>query len=103
MFDASNLGAVNQSNLSMTALAQELIKHMELLKTLTAAPPLQSYRARDNNCNFCSESGHYINSGPHTFEYINKGKCKSNAEGFMVLPNGEQISAHTALGKNLWE
>ena len=101
-FDASNF-AVNQSNLSMTALAQELVKHMELLKTLTAAPLPQSYRLRDNNCNFCSESGHYINNCPHAFEYVNKGKCKRNAEGFMVLPNGERISARTAPGKNLRE
>ena len=101
-FDASNF-SVNQSNLSMTALAQELVKHMELLKTLTAAPPSQSYRLRDNNCNFCSEAGHYINNCPHAFEYVNKGKCKRNADGFMVLPNGERINARTAPGKNLRE
>ena len=101
-FDASNF-SVNQSNISMTALAQELVKHMDLLKTLTVAPPSQSYRLRDNNCNFCSEPGHYINNCPHAFEYINKGKCKRNAEGFMVLPNGERINARTAPGKNLQE
>jgi len=90
-FDASNFG-FNQSNLSMTALAQELMKHMDLLKTLsTAAPvqqiPLQSYRS--NNCNFCSEPTHYINNCPHANEYISKGKCKRNTKGFMVLPNRE--------------
>jgi len=104
-FDASNFG-FNQSNLSMTALAQELMKHMDLLKTLsTAAPvqqiPLQSYRS--NNCNFCSEPMHYINNCPHMNEYISKGKCKRNAEGFMVLPNGERINARIAPGKNLRE
>jgi hypothetical protein len=105
-FDASNFG-FNQSNISMAALAQELTKHMDLLKTLSVAAPVQqsqSYRARDNNCcNFCSDPTHYINNCPHANEYINKGKCKRNAEGFMVLPNGEQINARIAPGKNLRE
>ena len=105
-FDASNFG-FNQSNLSMAALAQELTKHMDLLKTLSVAAPVQqsqSYRARDNNCcNFCSDPTHYINNCPHANDYINKGKCKRNAEGFMVLPNGERINARIAPGKNLRE
>ena len=91
-FDTSNFG-FNQSNISMAVLAQELTKHMDLLKTLSIAAPVQqsqSYRARDNNCfNFCSHLTHYINNCPHANEYINKGKCKCNAEGFMVLLNGE--------------
>ena len=105
-FDASNFG-FNQSNISMAALAQELTKHMDLLKTLSVAAPIQqsqSYRARDNNCcNFCSDPTHYINNCPHANDYINKGKCKRNAEGFMVLPNGDRINARIAPGKNLRE
>jgi len=105
-FDASNFG-FDQSNISMAALAQELTKHMDLLKTLSIAAPVQqsqSYQARDNNCcNFCLDPMHYINNCPHANEYINKGKCKHNAEGFMVLPNGERINARIAPGKNLRE
>ena len=105
-FDASNFG-FNQSNISMAALAQELTKHMDLLKTLSVTAPVQqsqSYRARDHNCcNFCSDPTHYINNCPHANDYINKGKCKRNAEGFMVLPNGERINARIAPGKNLRE
>ncbi|KAF8223469.1 hypothetical protein L208DRAFT_1517424, partial [Tricholoma matsutake] len=40
-------------------------------------------------CIFCSLSGHFISDCLVCQTYINNGKCKKNAEGKVVLPNGQ--------------
>ncbi|KAF8227373.1 hypothetical protein L208DRAFT_1297008 [Tricholoma matsutake] len=40
-------------------------------------------------CIFCSLSGHFIPDCMVCQSYLNEGKCKQNAEGKIVLPNGQ--------------
>jgi hypothetical protein len=40
-------------------------------------------------CIFCGHSGHFISECLVCESYINEGKCKKNAEGKVVLPNGQ--------------
>jgi hypothetical protein len=40
-------------------------------------------------CIFCGQSGHFISDCLVCASYINEGKCKKNAEGKVVLPNGQ--------------
>ena len=40
-------------------------------------------------CIFCGLSGHFISDCMVCQSYINEGKCKKNAEGKVVLPNGQ--------------
>ncbi|KAF8237281.1 hypothetical protein L208DRAFT_1517771, partial [Tricholoma matsutake] len=40
-------------------------------------------------CIFCGLTGHFISNCLVCQSYINKGKCKKNTEGKIVLPNGQ--------------
>jgi hypothetical protein len=40
-------------------------------------------------CIFCGQSGHFISDCLVCASYINEGKCKKNADGKVVLPNGQ--------------
>ena len=114
--DASNLGNVYQaSTFNMNALVSELIKQLNLqpgsVPNLGITPQngntnirttIQA-RTRNNECAFCSDTSHYLNSCPKVTEYIQKGLCSRNNENFIVLPNGLRITPRTLPGRNIME
>jgi hypothetical protein len=50
---------------------------------------LRSDQLENLVCIFCGLSGHFISDCLVCQSYINEGKCKKNAEGKVVLPNGQ--------------
>jgi hypothetical protein len=120
-FDVSDIGkyfASNNVNLQ-TVLAQEVAKYMKTLQLThqSASPsnaPTQeiynatmqhAYRDRPKSyeCIFCSDPNHYLNSCGIAFDFVQRGLCKRNTEGQIVLPNGERINPRTMFGRNLKE
>ena len=55
----------------------------------TNAAPHQDSSASTLTCIFCSLLDHFINECLTCQQYINDGKCKKNAEGKIVLANGQ--------------
>jgi hypothetical protein len=51
--------------------------------------PARSEALNNLVCIFCSQSGHFISDCLVCASYINEGKCKKNAEGKIVLTNGQ--------------
>ena len=49
----------------------------------------RSNQTEDLLCVFCGLTGHFISDCLVCQSYINDGKCKKNAEGKVVLPNGQ--------------
>jgi hypothetical protein len=89
--------------LDLSLLAHEVVKQMNLQLGDKGNPELNTYRptVRDTNCVFCSETTHFQRDCPKAAEYVNKGLCKRNSEGFITLNNGGRISRRTAPGRNL--
>lgn len=94
------------NGLNLESLADEVEKRISVLEKQqvsnnSASPSLP--RTRTNQCLFCSDPSHYLGTCPHVAEYIKKGLCQKNTNGFIVLPNDNQISTRDTLGKNLKE
>ena len=89
--------------LNINSLAEEVAKRISTLEKqqITGGPSLPRFRS--NQCLFCSNPSHYLNGCPRCAEYIQKGLCQKNSEGFIVLPNGNRISIRDVPGKNLKE
>ncbi|KAJ7091763.1 hypothetical protein C8R44DRAFT_891329 [Mycena epipterygia] len=76
----------------------------ELIKVLatqqspsnTAGPS----KKRPDGCGYCSDIEHFINQCQHVLTDINAGKCRRNADGRVVLPNGAFVP-RTITGKDL--
>ena len=91
-------------NLNINAIAEEVAKRIASLeKPQQPAGGQVPPRPRLNFCIFCSDPEHYLSSCPHAAEYVQKGLCQRNADGQIVLPNGNRISAREIPGKNLKE
>lgn len=132
-FDISNLKQFAEpmaSKFNMVMLVQEVAKimNMNMQQGLLSVPqytmnngiPTQLYqgnmsgmsrqaqfqqqqRPRSNNCIFCGEIGHFINSCLTTMDYVQNGKCMHNLEGQIILPNGEQVNPRLHFGTNIKE
>ena len=99
-----------KGNFNLSTLVSEIVKQLnsppassETQKTSSSA----NYRPRSGCCNFCSEPGHFMKSrtgqldGCKTLsEYIRRGLCKGNENGFVILPSGDWINT---LGKDIKE
>lgn len=94
------------NGLNLASLADEVAKRISILEkqpTSTSVANQNPPRARTNQCLFCSDPSHYLGGCPHAADYIQKGLCQKNTDGFIVLPNGNRISARDTPGKNLKE
>ena len=89
--------------LNINTLAEEVAKRINVLEKQqgTGGPNLP--RLRSYHCLFCSETTHYLGSCSKVAEYIQKGLCQKNKDGFIVLPNGSRISTRDTPGKDLKE
>jgi hypothetical protein len=70
----------------------------------SSSSPRQTFPAgtRDTNCFMCGEPEHGVKDCEVTQDLIRAGKCKFNAEGKVVLPNGQFVPRVTP-GKDLRE
>ena len=93
----------NYDSLNLASLAEEVAKRINSLEKQQPAGGSNPPRIRTNQCLFCSDTTHYLGGCPKVAEYIQKGLCQKNAEGFIVLPNGNRISTRDTPGKNLKE
>jgi hypothetical protein len=89
--------------LNLASLAEEVAKRINTLEKQQTSGGPNLPRLRTHQCLFCSDSAHYLNGCPKAAEYIQKGLCQKNADGFIVLPNGNRISTRDTPGKNLKE
>lgn len=92
-------------NLNINAIAEEVAKRIATLEKQqnTGGPNLPRLTVRNSHCLFCSDPKHYLPNCPVVAEYVQKGLCQKNQEGFVVLPNGNRISARELPGKDLKE
>jgi hypothetical protein len=77
-----------------------IFKRFAATITTALAAPKQTGQPRNNTpprqeiidalvCIFCGLTGHFISECLTCRDYIAKGKCKKNADGKVVLPNGQ--------------
>jgi len=79
-------------NSILERFATTLVTALAGSKPTNAPRPNNGFRSDqlDNLiCIFCGLQGHFINDCLVCQSYINDGKCKKNAEGKVVLPNGQ--------------
>ena len=78
----------------LSAMFNEFSKVIaDALKASTANKPSGGGGGMPKNsaCNGCGDLDHFISNCKKILEYITSGKCKRNAEGKVVLPNGYYI------------
>ena len=63
----------------------------------------QQTRPRFNNCMFCGETSHYLNSCLVAMDYARNGKCMWNSEGQIVRSNGEHVNPRRHFRMNIKE
>ncbi|KAJ7121035.1 hypothetical protein C8R44DRAFT_831743 [Mycena epipterygia] len=85
----------------ITALVGTVTELIKVLATQqspsnTAGPS----KKRPDGCGYCSDIEHFINQCQHVLTDINAGKCRRNADGRVVLPNGAFVP-RTITGKDL--
>jgi hypothetical protein len=107
-FDLSKIG--NVGGINLTLLAQEVAKQIAIQNENAPRNNAGAYRnatnqprVRSNECLFCSDPSHFIPNCLQATEYLQKGLCKKNNEGFFIFNNGDRIMARTAPGKDIKE
>jgi len=76
----------------LSAMFSEFSKVIaDALKASTTKPSGGGSAPKNSACNGCGDPDHFINNCKKILEYIASGKCKRNAEGKVVLPNGYYI------------
>lgn len=77
-------------NLNINTIAEEVVKRIAMLEKHqnTGGPNLPRLMNRNSHCLFCLDPNHYLPNCPVVAEYVQKGLCQKNQEGFVVLPNG---------------
>ncbi|KAJ7360673.1 hypothetical protein DFH08DRAFT_1030769 [Mycena albidolilacea] len=108
---------MSSSSQSQSEIKQEpisaLLESMNgLIKVLTAQQQIQQSRPSgsqssnsfpprsDQNCSYCSETGHFIAKCLHVDEDMNAGKCKRDSDGRVTLPSGAFVPRRIE-GRNL--
>ena len=90
-------------NLNINAIAEEVAIWISTLEKQQATGGPNLPKLRNHHCVFCSDASHYLSSCPKMAEYIQKGLCQKNADGQVVLPNGNRINHREIPGRNLKE
>ncbi|PFH49271.1 hypothetical protein AMATHDRAFT_48828 [Amanita thiersii Skay4041] len=78
-------------------LTQMVINVISSMQNRPANP-----RPNSGNCNFCSDTGHFLASCPTVDQYMREGKIRKSIEGRIILPGGSAIP-RSAIGNNLQE
>ncbi|KAJ7340893.1 hypothetical protein DFH08DRAFT_925334 [Mycena albidolilacea] len=108
---------MSSSSQSQSEIKQEpisaLLESMNgLIKVLMAQQQIQQSRSSgsqssnsfpprsDQNCSYCSETGHFIAKCLHVDEDMNAGKCKHDSDGRVTLPSGAFVPRRIE-GRNL--
>jgi hypothetical protein len=101
-FDMTKLdSSFLNGNINVSTLVSEIVKQ------LGYSPAAQRTQASTNNqrnrsgcCNFCSDPEHFLKGRTGKLdgckiavEYLQRGLCKANDNGYIVLPNGDKINA----------
>jgi hypothetical protein len=108
-FDTTKLNADSMGEVNWTLLAQEMAKHMVLLQgnnpgnQESGVYRQNQQKSRTSCCLFCSDPLHFIPLCQTAKEYVMKGLCKKNSEGFFIFSNGDRITARAAPGKDIKE
>ncbi|KAF9470608.1 hypothetical protein BDN70DRAFT_821139 [Pholiota conissans] len=120
-FDVAEIAKQIGSSLNMSVLAQEVAKYLgtqggsmggrnngpSMPQPVYTNQNQVSYRAMDrprlNECIFCSDPSHFLNSCGVAMDFVQKGLCIRSNEGQIVLPNGERVNPRAHFGRNLKE
>lgn len=89
----------------LATFAHEMVKQMNLQLGSKGNPELNTYKpfAKSFNCVFCSATSHFHKDCPKAAEYVSKGLCRRNSDGFITLSNGDRINRRTAPGADIKE
>ena len=83
-------------------LLAQLVKALIDQRATPAVAPARSTMSGSTTCHYCSEVGHQIAQCPRVEEDAQKGLCRRNAEGRIVLPSGA-FPPRSLTGNNMRE
>lgn len=100
---------VKQEDVNLSTIMNTLKSFQVQIDSLARGPssappfrPTQQSNPRPAGCAFCGEIGHYIRQCPRVPDFIQAGKCVRDAQGKILLPNGNFV--HSGIpGRNLME